>query len=239
MNCWRALEKILWYTRPRHQNESEEQHMDMLQLMKERHSVRQYKDKPIEQEKRAEIDRLISEINSESGLSMQAVYDEPNCFDSFMAHYGKFTNVSNYIAIVGAKNDQEKAGYYGEKLVLKLQELGLNTCWVALTHGKSMAVISKGQKLLIVISLGYGENPGVAHKSKAISEVSRADIETDWFTKGMEAVCLAPTAVNQQKFMFELKDGVVTAKAPRGICTKIDLGIARYHFEAVTGHAVK
>ena len=46
--------------------------MDMLQLMKERHSVRQYKDKPIEQEKRAEIDRLISEINSESGLSMQA-----------------------------------------------------------------------------------------------------------------------------------------------------------------------
>ena len=49
--------------------------MDMLQLMKERHSVRQYKDKPIEQEKRAEIDRLISEINSESGLSMQAVYD--------------------------------------------------------------------------------------------------------------------------------------------------------------------
>ena len=49
---------------------------------------------------------------------MQAVYDEPNCFDSFMAHYGKFTNVSNYIAIVGAKNDQEKAGYYGEKLVL-------------------------------------------------------------------------------------------------------------------------
>ena len=146
--------------------------MDMLQLMKERHSVRQYKDKPIEQEKRAEIDRLISEINSESGLSMQAVYDEPNCFDSFMAHYGKFTNVSNYIAIVGAKNDQEKAGYYGEKLVLGCQELGLNTCWVAMSHGKTRAVIGKGQKLLIVIALGYGENQGVAHKSKDISEIS-------------------------------------------------------------------
>lgn len=130
--------------------------MDMLQLMKERHSVRQYKDKPIEQEKRAEIDRLISEINFESGLSMQAVYDEPNCFDSFMAHYGKFTNVSNYIAIVGAKNDQEKAGYYGEKLVLECQKLGLNTCWVAMSHGKTRAVIGKGQKLLIVIALGYG-----------------------------------------------------------------------------------
>ena len=212
--------------------------MDMLQLMKERHSVRQYKDKPIEQEKRAEIDRLISEINSESGLSMQAVYDEPNCFDSFMAHYGKFTNVSNYIAIAGAKNDQEKAGYYGENMVLGCQELGLNTCWVAMSHGKTKAVIGKGQKLLIVIALGYGENQGVAHKSKDISEISRADVETDWFTKGMEAVCLAPTAVNQQKFMFELREGVVTAKAPRGICTKIDLGIAKYHFEAGSGHKI-
>lgn len=33
------------------------------------------------------------------------------------------------------KDDQEKAGYYGEKIVLKCQELGLNTCWVAITHG--------------------------------------------------------------------------------------------------------
>lgn len=52
-----------------------------------------------------------------------------------MAHYGKFENVKNYIAIVGNKNDQEKAGYYGEKIVLKCQKLGLNTCWVAMTHG--------------------------------------------------------------------------------------------------------
>ena len=170
--------------------------------------------------------------------SIQAFYDEPKCFASFLAHYGKFENVKNYIAIVGNKNEQEKAGYYGEKIVLKCQELGLNTCWVAMSHGKTQAVIGKGQKLLIVIAIGYGENQGVAHKSKDISEISRADVATDWFTKGMEAVCLAPTAVNQQKFMFELREGVVTAKAPRGICTKIDLGIAKYHFEAGSGHKV-
>lgn len=55
----------------------------------------------------------------------------------------------------------------------------------------------------------------------------------------MEAVSLAPTAVNQQKFIFELKNGVVTAKALNGFYAKIDLGIAKYHFEAVTGHKVK
>lgn len=55
----------------------------------------------------------------------------------------------------------------------------------------------------------------------------------------MEAVSLAPTTVNQQKFLFELKDGVVTAKSLGGFYSMIDLGIAKYHFEAATGHEVK
>ena len=213
--------------------------MDILQLMKERHSVRQYKKQPINPETREEISEFISEINKDSGLQMQVFFDEPGCFDSFMAHYGKFKNVSNYIAIVGTKQDQEKAGYYGEKLVLKCQELGLNTCWVAMTHGKTKARIEKGQKLLIVLSLGYGETQGVSHKSKPVSELSKADQNTDWFAKGMEAVSLAPTAMNQQKFLFELKNGTVTAKALTGFYSKIDLGIVKYHFEAATGHEVK
>jgi len=86
-----------------------------------------------------------------------------------------FENVKNYIAIVGNKNDQEKAGYYGEKIVLKCPELGLNTCWVAMTYGKSKAEIKRGQKLLIIISLGYGKTQGVPHKSKSIAELGKAD----------------------------------------------------------------
>lgn len=213
--------------------------MDILEIMRKRHSVRQYKNQAIEPAKREEINSLIKAVNAESKMSIQVFYDEPECFDSFMAHYGKFENVKNYIAIVGNKNEQEKAGYYGEKIVLKCQELGLNTCWVAMTHGKSKAEIKKGQKLLIIISLGYGETQGVPHKSKSISELSRADEVTEWFKTGMEAVKLAPTAVNQQKFLFELKNGVVTAKSLGGFYSKIDLGIVKYHFEAVTGHEVK
>lgn len=213
--------------------------MEILEIIKSRHSVRQYRNQTIEGSKREELNTCIKEANEESHLSIQVFYDEPKCFDSFMAHYGKFTNVGNYIAIVGNKSDQEKAGYYGEKIVLKCQEMGLNTCWVAMTHGKSQAKIKKGQKLLILISLGYGDTQGVAHRSKSIKELSHADEETEWFTKGMEAVCLAPTAMNQQKFLFELKNGVVTAKSLGGFYSKIDLGIAKYHFEAVTGHEVQ
>lgn len=213
--------------------------MQMLDLMKERHSVRQYSDKKIDGDVKTKLDTYVASINEESGLSMQIFYNEPNCFNSMLAHYGKFSNVKNYIAIVGKKEEQEKAGYYGEKLVLKCQELGLNTCWVALTHGKVNVQTKPQQKLLILIALGYGTNTGVAHKSKPIKELCKEDAYPEWFMKGMEAVSLAPTAMNQQKFLFEMKNGQVYAKALRGFYSKIDLGIVKYHFEAATGRKVR
>lgn len=213
--------------------------MQMLDLMKERHSVRQYSDKKIDGDMKTKLDTYVASINEESGLSMQIFYNEPNCFNSMLAHYGKFSNVKNYIAIVGKKEEQEKSGYYGEKLVLKCQELGLNTCWVALTHGKVNVQTKPQQKLLILIALGYGTNTGVAHKSKPIKELCKEDAYPEWFMKGMEAVSLAPTAMNQQKFLFEMKNGQVYAKALRGFYSKIDLGIVKYHFEAITGHKVR
>lgn len=95
--------------------------MDIMEIIEKRHSVRQYTDQKIEAEKREVINELIANINRENGLHIQAFYDEPNCFDSKMAHYGKFENVNNYIALVGNKKDEEKAGYYGEQIVLKCQ----------------------------------------------------------------------------------------------------------------------
>lgn len=57
-----------------------------------------------------------------------------------------------------------------------------------------------------------------------------------WFTDGVNAALLAPTAMNQQKFFFELcKDGKVKAQCQKGFYTKLDLGIAKYHFESVAG----
>lgn len=219
--------------------------MDISEAMLMRHSVRQYENKKIEQEKREALQNELKIVNEESGLNIQIFFDEPKCFDSVMAHYGKFSGVQSYIALVGSKSDtllEEKCGYYGERLVLAAQCMGLNTCWVALTHGKSAAKISKGEKQVCLIALGYGKTEGVPHKSKPISDVSKTDITPmpEWFEKGMEAVMLAPTAVNQQKFLFELKDGTVTARINGfGFYSKTDLGIAKYHFEYVTGKAVK
>lgn len=213
--------------------------MEALELMKQRHSVRQYKPRAIEPEKRAALNDLCSELNQKAELSIQIVYDEPNCFDSFMAHYGKFSGVYNYIALIGKKSPklEETLGRCGEQLVLKAQELGLNTCWVAMTHGKSRAVVGPGEKQVCLISLGYGETQGVAHKSKPMQALCRcAEPIPEWFEKGMTAAMLAPTAMNQQKFLFELRaDGTVKAACGSGFYTKLDLGIVKYHFEAASG----
>ena len=215
--------------------------MEILEVIKARHSVRQYENKKIESEKRKALDELAAECNAESGLNIQMVYDEPKCFNSLMAHYGKFSGCENYIAIVGKKSKDldEKAGYYGEKLVLKAQELGLNTCWVAMTHGKVEAKVQKDEKTAIIISLGYGKNQGVAHKNKPLEEVCNQINEApDWFKKGMEAVMLAPTAMNQQSFRFTLNGEAVTAVSTGGFYSKVDLVIVKYQFEVVSGHKV-
>lgn len=46
--------------------------MDILELMKERHSVRQYKNQAIELAKREAINALINDVNAKSKLSIQA-----------------------------------------------------------------------------------------------------------------------------------------------------------------------
>lgn len=218
--------------------------MELLEVMKQRHSVRRYTDKVIEKDIRTELERCIEEVNAESGLHIQVIFDEPKCFGSILTTYGMFSGVKNYIALVGKESDtlEENIGYYGEKVVLRAQELGLNTCWVGLTYskGKCAAKIEKGESLVCVLALGYGKTQGVPHKGKSAGQVcTMQENLPEWFVAGVEAALLAPTAVNQQKFYFEYSDGEVIAKTGKGAYVKVDLGIAKYHFEAVSGHKVR
>ena len=213
--------------------------MDVLQAMKERHSVRSYTDRPIEGRIKDDLSSYIDDCNRDSQLHIQLVLDEPNAFDGFMAHYGKFSGVRNYIVLAGKKSPdlEERCGYYGEKIVLHAQTLGLNTCWVAMTYskGKAKFQLNADEKLCLVIAIGYGKTSGTAHTSKPREAVMRANTPPDWFLQGIDAALLAPTAMNQQKFTFTLDGNKVTAKAGMGFYSKIDLGIAKCHFELGAG----
>ena len=217
--------------------------MDIKEAIRERHSVRQYKEKKIEGEVRERLEKLIEECNEESGLNIQLILDDPECFNTLLGHYGKFVNANNYIALVGKKDWKDldrRAGYYGQKLVLEAQRMGLNTCWVAGTYGKGKcrADKEKGEKIVCVIAIGYGENSGTKHRSKPLEKlcgVKKEDMP-EWFKDGVKAAMMAPTAVNQQKFFLYLEGQEAVIAAKSGPLTQLDQGIVRYNFEAASGH---
>jgi nitroreductase len=216
--------------------------MTLLETVYARHSVRKYIDKELSADIIAALQDKIAECNKVGNLNIQLVQNETRAFTGMLS-YGQFSGVKNYLVMVGKKSKDldERVGYYGEQLVLFVQTLGLNTCWVGLSYRKVPEAynVGKDEKLVCMIALGYGETQGFSHKIKSIEEVSNAsDITPSWFKKGVEAALLAPTAVNQQRFSFEyvgVKNNCHQIRAKKGFSmigyTKIDLGIAKYHFE--------
>ena len=221
--------------------------MTIQEAIQLRHSVRSYKDVPLSEDIVKSLQSEIIKINEEGCLHAQLILNEPKAFQGTMAKYGKFRNANNYIVMAGKKaNDlDERIGYYGEHLVLLAQTLGLNTCWVGLSYSKVPGTyeLAEDEKIACYIALGYGETQGFSHKIKTVEQVSNAsDITPSWFKKGVEAALLAPTAVNQQKFSFEhvgVKNSRHQILAKKGFSmigyTKMDLGIAKYHFEIGAG----
>lgn len=211
-------------------------------LILSRHSIRRYSLKEIEKDKIDIIKNEIDKINQLSNLSISLVINEKEAFSSFLSHYGNFNNVNNYLIIKGDKNDKDiyyKAGFYGEHLVLLMEQLGLSSCWVGVSYKKNVIKkqIKDNEKLIIVICFGYKEKDGGFHKNKDINKLYEAkrDNVPSWFMLSLEQARLAPTALNQQNFKFILNsDNSVTLINKGGPFSKVDLGIVKYHFDSVS-----
>ena len=222
--------------------------MTLEEAIKARHSVRAYKAQPLAEDIVKVLEKEIEEQNRQGHLHIQLIKNEPKAFQGKLAKYGKFSNVTNYLAMAGQKAEDldERIGYYGEHLVLFAQTLGLNSCWVGVSYRKVSGTyqLADGEKVVCVIALGYGDDQGRNHKVKAVEEVSSGvDLAPSWFRKGVEAALLAPTAVNQQKFFFDLfsekRNGKKVVKVTTSFSmigyTKLDMGIAKCHFEIGAG----
>ena len=214
--------------------------MTELEAIKARHAVRKYFNRSIEASAVQTLKTEIDSVNAESGLHIQLVLEEPKAFASGVLKYGTFSGVKNYLVMAGPKGAEEKIGYYGEKLVLLAQTLGLNSCWVGLTFKKIQDAFSlaDGEEVFCLIALGYGQDQGKQHPLKPLEKFYEAEgVLPEWFKAGLEAALLAPTAVNQQKFKFILKGSQVETKTSFSMVgyTQIDLGIVKYNFEVGAG----
>ncbi len=214
--------------------------MNDLEAIRQRHSVRQYRPDRIEEEKVALLKAKIDELNAEGGLDLQFVEDADKTYNKLFNRVSGLGSAPSVIACVGREDRSldQRIGYYGEKLVLYAQTLGLNTCWTGTFNRKNItAEVPGGERLVISIAIGYGKDPGKARKSKSKEQVSDASAQRpEWFEKGLEAALLAPTAINQQKFLIRLNgDESVEFIDKGGPFSQVDIGIVKCHFEIGSG----
>lgn len=214
-------------------------HLDIMELVRARHSVRSYQERKLSPETAALIRAELDKINEQSGLHIQLMEETEGVFGGLFSRVIGWKHVPCYLALVGQEGPdlEERCGYYGEQLVLFLQSIGLNTCWVGMFKAAaSKAEVCPGEKLVVTIVLGYGTDGGKPRRSKTPEQVSDVREMPDWFRAGVECALLAPTAINQQKFRISLDGDIPTVTAAgNGPFIKVDLGIVKYHFEIGSG----
>lgn len=218
--------------------------MSYIDAIKNRHSVRNYRADSIEDKKIEKIEALITELNNEGSLHLQFIKDAGKTYNKLLNKAMGLASAPSVIACVGVDDGtlDQRIGYYGEKLVLDLQEMGLNTCWAGTFNQKNIgAEVKDGERLVISIAVGYGQDNGKPHKSKSAEAVIDAKGDRPyWFNRGVEMALLAPTAINQQKFQIRLnEDESVDFIDKGGPFSKVDIGIVMRHFEIGSDKDVK
>lgn len=210
-----------------------------LETMRARHAVRAYTDEPVAEGTLDELRAEIDAINAASGLDFQMAAGLPDAFMGLKTHYGRFSGVHNAVALLGSDgtgrgdtlqslNDangtpsspeaaalQERIGYWGERLALRMTELGLASSWAVLDATDAVPATEawwtprNGEALVWVLAFGHAARAGAKHRSKPMEKLTDVPEETmpDWFRAGMEAAMLAPTSLSQQPFTVTLVGG--------------------------------
>lgn len=213
--------------------------MTELEAIRARHAVRNYTTKPLSPAVINALNEEIEQCNRLGQLHFQLVTENEEAFKSPVPIFGRFKNVKNYIALAAKKQGgfYEMCGYYGARLMLKVQQEGLNSCWVTGSYNAKKCPVSLApdEELTGVIAIGYGATDGKQHKSKSMESLCKP-CEDTWFIDGMNAAVLAPTGLNRQDFFIEAHGNTVSISAKdHSPMTQIGTGIVKYHFEIGAG----
>lgn len=214
--------------------------MTLEEAMRSRHTVRRYTNRKIPGDVLEQLRERIRRDNEEQGLAMSLVTENTEAFGPLLRLF-LAKGVRNYVVLAGKDRPglEEAVGYGGADVMLFAQTLGLNSWWVGGTFSRRGVRKSAGPeagKILGVIAVGYGAEQGSPHKSKRPGDVaSYGGDAPEWFARGVEAVLLAPTALNKQAFSIRGEGRRVSMTCDNGAFSGVDLGIGKYHFELGAG----
>ncbi|OGO28180.1 MAG: hypothetical protein A2Z16_08120 [Chloroflexi bacterium RBG_16_54_18] len=199
------------------------------QVIRKRYSCRAYALEPIEDEKKRNLLHFIRDIgsgpfgNSSRFTLISATPSERNSLKG-LGTYGFIRDASGFIIGAVDKKSQrnlEDFGYLMEKVILRVTEMGLGTCWLGGTFTKSSfgrkAAVQEGEMVPAVAAVG---NPGgglrwierlFRHRADAERRLpweslffrdgfsqTLAKTEAGDYCLALEMVRLAPSASNKQ-----------------------------------------
>lgn len=229
--------------------------MDIIEAISARISCRAFTTQPIEANIAAALQAEIDVINAESGLHFQLYGPREDGTAIDMSTKMFAGNPPMYAALVAQDDpiEEERQGFYGERFVLAATQFGLGTCWVASTydHTTVRVELAEGEVLHDVVPIGFAPaktprkqqaiRAALRARSKKPADLWRGSVplaqEPAWVQACMDAVAKAPSAINGQPVAFVQDDanGAIRAELirTRTRMEYTDLGIAKYHFQAV------
>lgn len=220
----------------------------MLEVIEKRISRRNFKDIMLKENDVVKLNEIIENINNESRLNIAVEVDAKQAFKGLTKSYGLFHGVNSAVVLKGQAGEDlfEKAGYYGEKLVLEATKLGFGTCWVGGSFDHNYFEYD-GEEVVCIIAIGYVTKKlsireklihNVLHNSDHHNNdnLKATRVITEDEKMAFEAIQLAPSAKNRKVIKLNyIEEEVVISTINDYHFDMVDLGIAKYHFELVTG----
>lgn len=197
------------------------------QIIKERHSVRNYLNKIVDQNIKDDITKYIKTITNPFNINIDfIILDDSVLKDDKIGTYGSIKNAKNYLVTKVKKQDfdLEALGYSFEVLIIYLTSLGIGTCWIGGFNKDQILKyvnINKEEILPIISPFGY-ENKNISLKDKVLQRLSdkknRKTFESIFFDNdfknsikydnknvydnALEMVRIGPSSFNKQPWII-------------------------------------
>ncbi len=242
--------------------------MLMTNFLKKRKSVREFKSKKVNADILDEIklylDSLEKEETTESIKFKLYEYGEKlyEGLKGIGGYSGVMIQSPHYIGLELMNNEEKSiiyGSYYMEKLITKLNSMGLDTCWVSVKDvdnntKKEVFGELKGE-VNYILAIGYGKarNPfinesfsdrigveEIVFTDKIGKHVNIEELENRGLEDLFYYVRFAPSTLNKQPWRFLLEKDRVTLLIKYNKDEEpnlVDAGIAMYYFEAL-GEAI-
>ncbi|MBU3097715.1 MULTISPECIES: nitroreductase family protein [Clostridium] len=223
----------------------------MLQAIKLRKSIRNYKDSVVSPQHIQNIKTIINEAKplfDNIPMEVLLIEDGTKITDTFKGLISKYTKVKapHYLAFTSEiqEGHLENIGFIGEEIVLKLTGLGIGTCWLgsAIKQDlfKTLFTVREKQSYIILVAFGYPVKP--LEQVVTRKRFDKSKLITSTFDPKYEPIIQslidAPSSINSQpwklainnnKFDLLLENRNILSKKILKDTNHIDMGIGLSH----------